>query len=112
MCGVWGWGWGGGFTQHEEDLHTQVAGAGGAAGGRRPPLGASAHADAVGDGDGHVEGGEQHEPVPARLEGPVVQQDEGGLADGGHLVLGQQGLVPKDTLGETGGVSLMPSPLP
>lgn len=94
---------GGGFTQHEEDFHAQVAGAGGAAGGRQPLLTASAHADAVGDGDGHVEGGEQDESVPARLEGPVMQQDEGGLADGGHLVLGQRGLVPKDTLMETGG---------
>lgn len=44
-------------------------------------------ADIIGNGDGHVEGGQQDQPVPAGLERTVVEEDETGLLDVGHLVL-------------------------
>lgn len=87
-----------GPTKDEEHLHSDVADDG-AAGSREAVL-CACEADVVGDGDGHVEGGQQDEPVPEGLEDAVVEQDEAGLLHRGHFVLGDGRLVLKHVLGE------------
>lgn len=52
-------------------------------------VGVTDEADVVGHGHGHVESGQQDQPVPHGLEDAVVQQDEAGLPHRRHLVLGQ-----------------------
>ena len=52
----------------------------------------------VGHRHGHVEGGQQDQPVPARLEGAEVQEDEFGFLGVGDLVLGQRRGVPEHVL--------------
>ena len=44
----------------------------------------------VGDDDGHVDGGEEDEDVPARLEDAVVGEHPAGLLGDGGLVLGER----------------------
>lgn len=44
-------------------------------------------ADVVGNGDGHVEGRQQDQPIPAGLERTVVEEDETRLLNVRHLVL-------------------------
>lgn len=80
------------LTDDKEDLHQDVADA------RRAPSRCATilsylhggEADVVGDGDGYVEGGQQDQPIPAGLERTVVQEDEAGLLDVSHLVLGDR----------------------
>ena len=52
----------------------------------------------VGHRHGHVEGGQQDQPIPARLEGAEVQEDEFGFLGIGDLVLGQRRGVPEHVL--------------
>ena len=92
------------LTQNEQDLHEDVADA------RRAPGGAAAAAAAlvppphhreahvIGHGDGHVEGRQQDQPIPAGLEGAVVEEDEAGLLNGCHFVLRDRRLVPEHVL--------------
>ena len=88
-------------TEHEEDLHQDVADTGGApraapAALVPPPHHGEAHV--IGHGHRHVEGGQQDQPIPAGFEGAVVEQDEAGLLDGGDLVLWDGRLVAKHVL--------------
>lgn len=86
------------LTYDEQDLHRDVAD-GGAAG---YVVVITDEAHVVGHCHGHVEGGEQDQPIPAGFEGAVVKQDELGLLGVCYLVLRQSGRVPEHVLDGTG----------
>lgn len=86
------------LTYDEQDLHRDVADSGAA--GHVIVIADEAHV--VGHGHGHVEGGEQDQPIPAGFEGAVVKQDELGLLGVRNLVLRQSGRVPEHVLDGTG----------
>lgn len=81
-------------TDDEEYLHCDITD--GRAASQVVVIADEAHV--VGDRHGNVEGGEQNQPVPAGFEGAVVKQDELGLFDVCHLVLGQSGRIAKHVL--------------
>ena len=89
------------LTNDEKYLHQDVADTRGVTR-RRAAVLSHLHggeADVVGHGDGHVEGGQQDQPIPAGLERAVVKEDEAGLLDVGHLVLRHRvGVGSKDAL--------------
>lgn len=77
------------LTDDEKDLHQDVADARRVAG-RGAAVLSHLHrreANVVRNGDGHVEGGQQDQPIPAGLERAVVKEDEARLLDVRHFVL-------------------------
>lgn len=76
------------LTNDEKDLHQDVTDARGVArcGAAVLPYLHRGEADVVGNGDGHVEGGQQDQPIPAGLERTVVKEDEARLLDLCYLV--------------------------
>lgn len=81
------------YTYNKEYLHSDVADC--SAPGE---VIVSDEADVVGHCHGNVEGGQQDQPIPTRLEGAEVKQDELGLLGVRHLVLWQSRGVPKHIL--------------
>lgn len=76
--------WKNGATDDEEYLHGNIADSRAT----REVVVVADEAHVVRDRHGHVERGEQDQPVPAGFERAVVQQDEFGLFDVCDLVLG------------------------
>lgn len=78
-------------TKDEEQLHCDVTAHSATAdqGMVAAALIVANKADVIRHGHGHVEGGQQDEPVPQGLGNAVVQQDQTGLLHSCHLVLGQ-----------------------
>lgn len=77
------------LTNDEKYLHQDVADTRGVTR-RRAAVLSHLHrseADVVWNGDGHVEGRQQDQPIPTSLECAIVKEDEAGLLDVGYLVL-------------------------
>lgn len=81
------------LTYYEEYLHSDVADSGAACQVIVPD-----EAHIVWDSDSHVKGGEQDQPVPACLEGAVVEQDELGFLSVGYLIFRKRWRVPEHVL--------------
>lgn len=72
-------------TDDKKHLHCYVTDDGGAC--SRDRVIVRREADIVGDGDSHVEGSQQDQPIPQSLGDAVVEQNEARLLHRRHFVL-------------------------
>lgn len=85
------------LTDDEENLHCDVTDSRAAC----QVIIIADEAHVVGHRDGHVERGQQNQPVPPCLERAVMKEDEFGFPGICDLVLWQSGWVPKHILDES-----------